>query len=76
MAKITINNKDYYTDDFSEDQAKAYAEIQAITTELDRTQYIAQLLSARRDLLAGAIVQLAEAPQEDQPELPIEEDNG
>ncbi len=60
MAKITINDKDYYTDDFNEDQNKAYAEIQAASSELDRMQYIAQVLNARREYLAGAIVQIAE----------------
>lgn len=60
MAKITINDKDYYTDDFNDEQKKAYAEIQAASSELDRMQYIAQVLNARREYLAGAIVQIAE----------------
>lgn len=76
MAKITINNKDYYTDDFNEEQMKIYAEIQLASAELDRMQYIAQVLNSRREYLAGAIVQLGEQPEEGQVELPLEESNG
>ena len=76
MAKITINDKDYYTDDFNEEQMKIYAEIQMATNELERMSYMARVLDTRREQLAGAIVQLAEAPQEEQLELPLEEANG
>ena len=76
MAKITINDKDYYTDDFNEEQMKIYAEIQMATNELERMSYMARVLDTRREQLAGVIVQLAEAPQEEQLELPLEEANG
>lgn len=76
MAKITINNKDYYTDDFNEEQKKLYAEIQMASNELDRLSYMAGILHKRREQLAEAIVEIAEAPKEEQGEPPVEANNG
>ena len=65
MAKITINEIDYYTDDFNEEQQKAYAEIQLVSAELNRMDYVSAVLLARRNTLGGMIAKLAE-------ETPIE----
>ena len=72
MAKIKINETDYYTDDFNEDQMKMYNEIQIASSEMDRIAYTHQVLSARRESLAGMIVEVAKETQvddaEDEPE--------
>ena len=58
MAKITINEKDYYTDDFNQEQQKAYAEIQFVSAELQRMEYVTAVLLARRNTLGNIIVEL------------------
>jgi len=65
MAKIKINETDYYTDDFNEDQMKMYNEIQIASSEMDRIAYMHQVLTARRENLAGMIVEAAKEPQVD-----------
>ena len=65
MAKIKINDTDYYTDDFNEDQMKMYNEIQLASSEMDRLAYTHQVLAARRESLAGMIVQATEEPKVD-----------
>lgn len=44
MPKITIDEKDYYTDDFTEDQMKAYNEIAFCNSEQQRLAYTLDLL--------------------------------
>ena len=65
MAKIKINDTEYYTDDFNEDQMNMYSEIQIASSEMDRLSYTLQVLAARRESLAGMIVQAAEEPEVD-----------
>ena len=66
MPKLTINDKDYYTDDFNEDQLSMYREISVAREEMSRMQYLMQVLDARCNMLGGMIVEIAEAPAEDQ----------
>ena len=68
MPKLTIDEKDYYTEDFNEEQKKVYAEIQAASSEISRMDYVMQVLQARTSFLAGQIVDLA-----DKEEAPAEE---
>ena len=74
MPKIMINNTNYYTDDFNEEQMKAYQEIEVATAELSRLSYVANLLENRRSTLAAFIEKLAvNKPTEEQLELPVDE---
>ena len=66
MPKLTINDKDYYTDDFNEDQMKAYNEIGLAREEMGRMDYLMRVLDARCNQLGGMIVEIAETPAEDQ----------
>ena len=74
MAKIVINEKDYYTDDFNEDQMKMYSEIGLAREEMSRMNYLMQVLDARCNLLGGMIVEAAE--QNDTKQLPDQETDG
>jgi len=65
MPKITINNKDYYTDDFNEDQMKMYTEINLAREEMGRMDYLMRVLDARCNQLGGLIVSIAEQPTEE-----------
>lgn len=57
MAKITINDRELYTDDFNETQQKVMQEINLASSEIDRMKYIAQVLDTRVTALAGLILE-------------------
>lgn len=60
MPKLMINNKEYYTDDFNEEQMKMYNEISLAKSEMSRMEYLMQVLDARCNMLGGMIVEVAE----------------
>ena len=66
MPKLTINDKDFYTDDFNEDQMKMYQEINLAREEMARMDYLMRVLDARCNQLGGMIIQIAETPAEDE----------
>ena len=66
MPKLSINEKDYYTDDFNEDQMKMYNEINLAREEMARMDYLMRVLDARCNQLGGMIIQIAETPAEDE----------
>ena len=70
MAKLTINDTDYYTDDFNEEQMKMYQEVQIASSEIERMSYLVSVLKSRQEMLAGMIVQAAEAEVEDAQDEP------
>jgi hypothetical protein len=74
MAKIVINEKDYYTDDFNEDQMKMYQEIGLAREEMSRMNYLMQVLDSRCNMLGGMIVEAAE--QNDIEQLPDQATDG
>ena len=64
MAKITINDVEYNSDDFNEEQTKLYNEILYAKDQGDRLRYTAGVLDARAANLAEAIVK-ADKPEEE-----------
>ena len=77
VPKLTINDKDYYTDDFNEDQMKMYQEINLAREEMGRMDYLMRVLDARCNKLGGMIVQIAETSAEDEvKKLPDQESDG
>lgn len=56
MSKITINDKEYETDTFNEEQVKLFNEAQFVTTELDRIAYVGKMLDAQRSVLVKALL--------------------
>lgn len=73
MPKITINEKDYYTDDFNEGQMAMYREVNLAREEMSRMNYLMQVLDARCNILGGMIMEIAEKPAEPETE---ESDDG
>tara|TARA_R100000734_G_C3307082_1_gene97616 strand:- start:1178 stop:1378 length:201 start_codon:yes stop_codon:yes gene_type:complete len=65
MAKITINEKEYYTDDFNEDQIKAYNEIVFCNGENQRLSYNLQLLKDRVEILSRVITENQDESKEE-----------
>ena len=68
MPKLTVNDKDYYTDDFNEQQMSMYREISVAREEMNRMQYLMQVLDARCNMLGGMIVEIAEEATAEKPE--------
>jgi hypothetical protein len=56
MSRITINDKEYETDTFNEEQVKLFNEAQFVTTELDRIAYVGKMLDAQRSVLVKALL--------------------
>jgi len=55
MPKLTINDKEYDTEDFNEDQTAMYNEIRIAKQEMQRCEYVYKVLEARCNQLAGMI---------------------
>ena len=68
MAKLTINDKDYYTDDFNEEQMGMHQEITIAQSEMHRKNYLIKVLNARCNMLGGMIVEIAEQEESDETE--------
>jgi hypothetical protein len=68
MPKLKINETEYYTDDFNEEQMSMYREISVAREEMNRMQYLMQVLDGRCNMLGGMIVEIAN--QEDIKQLP------
>jgi len=68
MAKLTINDKDYYTDDFNEEQNDMHREIILAQSEIQRMDYLIKVLNARCNMLGGMIVEIAEQEESDETE--------
>ena len=66
MPKLTIDNKDYYTDDFNKEQMSAYNEMTAARSEIQRMDYLMRVLDDRTKVLANFIV--SEANKQEEPD--------
>jgi len=66
MPKLTIDDKDYYTDDFNKEQMSAYNEMTSARSEMQRMDYLIRLLDARSKLLANFII--TEADKQEEPD--------
>jgi len=55
MPKLTINDKEYDTENFNEDQTAMYNEIMIAKQEMQRCEYVYKVLEARCNQLAGMI---------------------
>jgi hypothetical protein len=56
MTKITINDKEYDTENFTEEQNKILQEAQMAAAELGRLSYLGQVLEDRRVVLVQSLV--------------------
>lgn len=63
MAKITIDDVEYQTDDFTESQNSIYQEMLVARSEMQRLEYTYRVLEARTKMLAEL---LATAPEEEE----------
>jgi len=64
MPKLTIDDKDYYTDDFNKEQMSAYNEMTAARSEMQRMDYLMRLLDERSKVLANFIIMEANKQEE------------
>lgn len=70
MPKLTMNSKDYYTDDFNEEQMIMYRELSVAREEMARMDYLKRILDVRCNQLGSAIVSIAEQSTEEAVEEP------
>ena len=66
MPKLTIDDKEYYTDDFNKEQMSAYNEMTAARSEMQRMDYLMRVLDDRTKVLANFIVD--EATKQEEPD--------
>ena len=66
MPKLTIDDKDYYTDDFNREQMSAYNEMTVARSEMQRMDYLIRVLDDRTKVLANFIV--SEANKQEEPD--------
>ena len=62
MAKITIDDVEYQTDDFTEKQQEIYQDMLIARSEMQRIEYLHSVLEGRTKMLAKL---LATAPEEE-----------
>lgn len=55
MAKLTIDDKEYETDDFTEEQVSLYNEIMYVNGQMQQKEYMFKILDARKSSLAQAL---------------------
>lgn len=67
MPKLTINDTDYYTEDFNETQAKIYNDVMFATDQMKRLEMQFKALEGMTNVLASQIVE-AGKDAEDEPE--------
>ena len=67
MPKITINDTDYYTEDFNEAQTKLYNEVMLASDQMKRLEVQFKALEGMTNVLASQIVE-AGKDAEDEPE--------
>ena len=65
MTKLTINEKEYETEEFNEEQQKAYSEIQLAADLQNKYQYQVELLKQRVATLAQFIADQSETEETD-----------
>jgi len=66
MPKLTIDDKDYYTEDFNKEQMSAYNEMTAARSEMQRMDYLMRVLDDRTKVLANFII--TEANKQEEPD--------
>jgi len=67
MPKLTINDTDYYTEDFNETQTKLYNQVMLATDQMKRLEVQFKALESMTNVLASQIVE-AGKDAEDEPE--------
>lgn len=65
MAKLTINDIEYDTDDFTEEQGVLYNQIMLARDEMARAELTFKALEAATNTIAGQIAKLANEPAEE-----------
>ena len=64
MSKITINDKEYETEDFTQEQLSILREVQVAASEVERLAYLGKVLDERRSVLVQALLNMLEPSSE------------
>tara|TARA_R110002126_G_scaffold189701_1_gene337911 strand:- start:291 stop:506 length:216 start_codon:yes stop_codon:yes gene_type:complete len=71
MAIITIDDKEYEADNFTEDQQGMLREIKICSDEVNRAAYVNKVLDVRSRALVAALSQSLEDNDDDQTEMDV-----
>ena len=64
MSKITINDKEYETEDFTQEQLNILREVQVAASEVERLSYLGKVLDERRSVLVQTLLNMLEPSSE------------
>ena len=70
MAKLEIDGTTVYTDDFNEEQMKAFREIESVSQEISRLEFLTHCLKQRQIQLAPILLPKEEDKDSEQDETP------
>lgn len=68
MAKLEIDGTTVYTDDFNEEQMKAFREIESVAQEISRLEFLTHCLKQRQIQLAPILLPKEEDKDSEQDE--------
>lgn len=68
MAKLEIDGTTVYTDDFNEEQMKAFREIESVAQEISRLEFLTHCLKQRQIQLAPILLPKEEDEDSEQDE--------
>lgn len=64
MSKITINDKEYETEDFTQEQLNILREVQLAASEVERLAYLGRVLDERRSAIVQTLLNTLEPSSE------------
>lgn len=64
MSKITINDKEYETEDFTQEQLNILREVQLAASEVERLAYLGTVLDERRSAIVQTLLNTLEPSSE------------
>lgn len=65
MAKLTVDEKEYETDDFNDEQRSVYNELVYVSSVLQQQDYVMQVTDSRKKYLVDVLKNSLNAPADD-----------
>ena len=65
MAKLTVDEKEYETDDFNDEQRSVYNELMYISNVLQQQEYVMRVTDSRKKYLVDVLKNSLNAPADD-----------
>ena len=65
MAKLTVDEKEYETDDFNDEQRSVYNELVYVSNVLQQQEYVMRVTDSRKKYLVDVLKNSLNAPADD-----------